>query len=212
MLEPPPPPTGPAGYTPAYAALRPLLASGDIVLYGGATPQCLRLKQWLASCWSHVGMILRPSPEDDPLLWEATGTTGMADLLSGSQEGGVHLVRLEEWIALYGGDIAVRRLSADRGPEREQAFRAFFEKVHGRPYERTHTKGIRAGFHGLLRNRREDLRSIFCSQLVAAAYQRVGLLPRHPPSSTYTPRDFAAERGLKLLGDAALGEEVMIHL
>lgn len=202
-----------AGYTPDYPALRPFLASGDIVLYGGDTPQCVRLKKLMRSRWSHVGLVLRPDPEGEPLLWEATGTPGMPDLVDGTNEGGVQLVRLEEWIARYGGDIAVRRLMVDRSLEMEQAFRAFFTKVHGRPYERTHTQAIRAPFAGfLLRNRREDLSTLFCSELVAAAYQRVGLLPRDPPSNTYTPRHFGAEGEMKLLGAARLDDEVVIHL
>jgi hypothetical protein len=158
-------------------------------------------------------MIVRLSPEDEPLLWEATGTPGMADLVSGDQGGGVHLVRLEEWVARYGGDIAVRLLLAERTAERLEAFRAFFALVHGRPYERTYTQALRSVFDGfLLRNRREDLTSLFCSELVAAAYQRLGLLPMEPPSNTYTPHDFGSDGGLKLLGDASLGDEMMIHL
>ncbi len=209
----PPAKSASPGYTPAYAALRPELALGDIVLYGGDTPQCLRLKRMMRSRWSHVGMIVRLAAEDEPLLWEATGTAGMPDLVSGDDKGGVHLVRLEEWVGRYGGDIAVRRLSAERTAARVEAFRAFFALVHGRPYERKHTQGVRAMFDGfLLRNRREDLTSLFCSELVAATYQRLGLLPGEPPSNTYTPRDFGADGGLTLVGDASLGEEVMIHL
>jgi hypothetical protein len=90
-------PTGPAGFTSEYAEPRPRLALGDVVLYGGDTPQCLRLK------------------------------------------------------------------------------------------------------------------NLFCSELVAATYQRLGLLPTEPPSNNYTPRDFGAEGKLPLRQGAALGEEVMLH-
>lgn len=72
---------------------------------------------------------------------------------------------------------------------------------------------------------REDLGSgLFCSELAASLYQRVGLLPKYPASNTYIPMDFAAsssapaavmarlrrEKGLEelLQGGAHLGEEV----
>jgi hypothetical protein len=205
-------PTGPAGFTPEYAELRPRLALGDVVLYGGDTPQCRRLKAMMRSRWSHVAMVVRLEGDEGPLLWEATGASGMADLVSESEDGGVHLVRLEDWANKYGGDIAVRQLTVERLAGFFAAFRAFFEQVHGRPYEQTRTQTIRACFKSFfLRNRREDLSSLFCSELVAATYQRLGLLPMEPPSNTYTPRDFGAEGKLPLREGAALGEEVMIH-
>eukprot|EP00735_Rhodelphis_limneticus_P011010 TRINITY_DN4057_c0_g1::TRINITY_DN4057_c0_g1_i1::g.11841::m.11841 TRINITY_DN4057_c0_g1::TRINITY_DN4057_c0_g1_i1::g.11841 ORF type:complete len:297 (+),score=28.08,DUF830/PF05708.7/1.3e-07,DUF830/PF05708.7/0.36,Ribosomal_L36e/PF01158.13/0.26,Ribosomal_L36e/PF01158.13/5.2e+03,TFIIE-A_C-term/PF11521.3/8.3e+03,TFIIE-A_C-term/PF11521.3/0.36 TRINITY_DN4057_c0_g1_i1:242-1132(+) len=39
-------------------------------------------------------------------------------------------------------------------------------------------------------NKEEDLSSVFCSELVAAAYQRLGLLPHFPRSNEYLPTDF----------------------
>ena len=72
----------------------------------------------------------------------------------------------------------------------------------------------------------EDLGSgLFCSELAAAFYQRLGLLPRYPASNTYIPMDFATaprpplgrvvaglrREGVDLLQGAYLGEEVVLR-
>lgn len=56
-----------------------------------------------------------------------------------------------------------------------------------------------------------DLSRVFCSELIAAAYQRVGLLESYPPAFYYTPKDWSSEQqsppGVHLLKAARLGEE-----
>ena len=58
---------------------------------------------------------------------------------------------------------------------------------------------------------KSDLSRVFCSELVAAAYQRVGLLESYPPAFYYTPKDFSSEQqhppGVHLLKSARLGRE-----
>jgi hypothetical protein len=51
--------------------------------------------------------------------------------------------------------------------------------------------------------------TFFCSELVAASYKRLGLLPAKVSASQYWPGAFAADRKLKLI-DAKLGGEYMI--
>ena len=55
----------------------------------------------------------------------------------------------------------------------------------------------------------EDLTAVFCSELVAGAYKRMGLLPPEIPAGRYLPRHFASARGapLKLRNEARLGPE-----
>ena len=80
----------------------------------------------------------------------------------------------------------------------------------------------------------EDLSSIFCSELIAEAYQRAGLLKNRPPeneedkarlkklykgiifdrtakpSNEYIPEDFSAKRELELENGALLGPEFRV--
>lgn len=58
---------------------------------------------------------------------------------------------------------------------------------------------------------KDDPEEIFCSGLVAAAYQRVGLLESYPPAFHYSPKDWSSEQqhppGVHLLKGARLGKE-----
>ena len=49
---------------------------------------------------------------------------------------------------------------------------------------------VRAAYGG---NETEDLSSLFCSQLIAAAYQRLGLLPQDTLSNNFVPSDFGTD-------------------
>ncbi len=61
----------------------------------------------------------------------------------------------------------------------------------------------------------EDLSSVFCSELVAAAYQRIGLLHAYPPAETYNPFHFSSEDDrllLSLKNGAALDDEIFLRI
>ena len=60
---------------------------------------------------------------------------------------------------------------------------------------------------------REDMSSVFCSQLVAGAYKRMGLLPPDFAASSYFPRDFSkvAKARLPLQNGAYLGPELTLR-
>lgn len=75
----------------------------------------------------------------------------------------------------------------------------FRKEVQGRPYEKNKSELILSAmdFHeeylSFLRNTKEDLSSLFCSELVAAAYKRMGLLGDKLLSNEYTPDDFSSK-------------------
>lgn len=65
----------------------------------------------------------------------------------------------------------------------------------------------------IFQNTHEDLSSIFCSELVAAAYQRMGIIKKDHPSHTYTPDDFSSERDSDFLCEGVeFSEEIHIEL
>jgi len=51
----------------------------------------------------------------------------------------------------------------------------------------------------------------FCSELIAAIYKVIGLLPRHIKSSQYFPGSFSAESNLELQNNAEFGDEYLIE-
>ena len=141
-------------------------------------------------------------PEFDfVLLWESTTLSSLRDIVSGKARKGVQLVALSERLRTYDGAAAVCRLKgAALGDEAMKALAAFRHEVRGRPYEQSKLELIVSVFRRWC-GFGEDLSSLFCSELVAEAYQRMGLLAPHVPSNSCTPADFAGgeNASLKLL-------------
>jgi hypothetical protein len=203
----------PGELLPAFEELRPALDSGDVLLFGGDGLVCSTIKAVTRSRWSHVALVVRPHPAGPPLLWEATAAPELPDLVRHEIRPGVNLFDLEQWVRHYAGRTALRRLHVARTEAMRAALLAFFHEVHGRPFEQRRLQLFRSMYDGPLgANREEDLSSLFCSELVAASYQRMGLLSPHPPSNEYTPRDFSSDREtpLPLLLEASLGDEVIV--
>jgi hypothetical protein len=198
---------------PAFDALAPTLDSGDLVLFGGESRFCKAIKRFSGCKWSHVALVARPRAGGPLLLWEATLGTDIADLVTHEISPGVHLYDLAHWIRHYGGETAIRRLTVERTNAMRLGLLAFYYEARERPFERDRLEFLRAVYDGPLgKNRREDPSSLFCSELVAEAWQRMGLLPKSPPANEYSPRDFSSEsqRPLPLPQGATLGPEVLV--
>jgi hypothetical protein len=198
---------------PAFEELRGTLDCGDVLLFAGESRFSRGIKLLTRSHWSHSALVARAHPDGPPLLWEATLDTDLADVATHEIAPGVHLYDLEHWIGHYGGETAIRPLRVERTDAMRAALFAFYQEARGRPYERNRLELFRAVYDGPLgRNRKEDDTSFFCSELVAEAYQRMGLLPEKPPANEYTPHDFSSERRtpLPLMLGATMGPEVLV--
>lgn len=60
-------------------------------------------------------------------------------------------------------------------------------------------------------NQKKKYDSFFCSQLVAAAYKHVGILPKELSTTQYWPVTFSQKQNLQLTGGAKLGIEMLIN-
>src|SRR5262245_52461 len=193
-----------------YDELLPLLDTGDIVLCAGKSRFSRAIRRATRGKWSHAALVLRPVPGGEVYLWEGNATADMVDLDTGEMAPGPRRVVFLDWLRKYNDETAVRRLLVGRTPAMLGALAAFREEMRGRPYERRRLELARSVLEGPLgTNRQEDLSSVFCSELVAASYQRMGLLPARPPSNEYTPKDFSTGRRprLRLLLGARLAAE-----
>lgn len=202
---------------PTYEEIRPQLGTGDIVLFSGRSQvsECIKL---FTSCkWSHVGMVMRLNRKlfrsDTLFLWESTTLSDLEDVIDGRAKRGVQMVLLHDRIRTYHGDVAIRRLS--NAPS-DATLLPLRESLRNRPYEESKLQLIRAAHDGpLSHTQQEDLSSLFCSELVAEAYQHLGLLQEPPaglPSNEYTPRDFSSAGRIKLERGASLGPEIPVTL
>ena len=116
---------------------------------------------------------------------------------------------LSERIKKYDGEISVRMLDQKPTPEMHKELSLLREEVKGRPYEKSKIELFKAAYDGPFGRNNEDLSSLFCSELVAEAYQRMGLLSEDKASNEYTPKDFSDAEKLKLL-KGELSKEILI--
>jgi hypothetical protein len=198
-----------------YDEVREKLNTGDIVLFSGKGLISMGLKIGALCTWSHVAMVVRVKEPDVALLYQTTPVCKAKDFFEGTLKNGVQVNVMSEAVNGYNGKVAVRHLSVARTSEMLNALSRFRQEVKNRPYESHIIQMVKAVWDGPLGDVEEDLSSLFCSELVAEAYQRMGLLPSNEcggrPCTEYTPKDFSSEGGnIELLLGAALGEEIVI--
>jgi hypothetical protein len=200
----------------SYDEVREKLDTGDIVLFSGKGLISMGLKIGSLCTWSHVAMVVRVKEPDVALLYQTTPVCKAKDFFEGVLKNGVQVNVMSEAVNGYNGKVAVRHLSVVRTPEMLNALSRFRQEVRNRPYEEHIIQMVKAVWDGPLGHVEEDLSSLFCSELVAEAYQRMGLLPSNEsggsPCSEYTPKNFSTEGGgLELLLGATLGKEIVIR-
>lgn len=181
------------------------LKSGDLLFFSGHSVLGNLIKLFTRSKWSHIALVVR-SENNDLFCYEAD-VDSLSDFLK-KQGTGVRMIPLTEKINQYPGEVALRILNVSQEQElktMQQQLIEFTKIVKNLPYEKSLIEFIRAAYDGPFgENVNEDLSSIFCSELVAAAYQHMGLLLPHPPglsSNEYTPADFARTTLKLLKGD-----------
>ena len=184
--------------------IRKWLNTGDLVLFQGDSLVSKVIRRVTNSPWSHVGMIMRLPEYDYLALYESTGVGAFADLVSGKIQKGVQLVPLSDRIRNYEGNVAIRQLKGILLDAKDRkALVDLRRELRGRPYERSALDLLNAAHDYEGEKMKEDLSSLFCSELVAECYQRLGLLSEEKASDEYTPSDFGqadnAHKELKLL-------------
>lgn len=182
-----------------YKEMRDRLKTGDIVLLSGKGLFSLGIKIITRSRWSHVGMVLRHQGQVQ--IWESTKEHNVSlKLLSN---------RIRE-VEDKSGEIALRRLIGVRiGAKDHARLSELRDDLKDRPYEEDELELLKAAYDGPFGQNKEDLDSVFCSELVAEAYQCLGLLDNSAASNEYTPKDFSQASGLTLL-KGKLGNEITL--
>lgn len=188
-----------------YQDIRSQLKTGDILLFSGKGGISDGIKFFTLSNWSHVGMIYRFDDPLDPLgsifCWESTTLSDISDADTGKLTKGVQRVELSERLEkcfAKGYQISIRQLSKPLTIDMITRLNAFRHEVSGRPYEKSKIELIKSAYDGIFGKNNEDLSSLFCSELVAEAYQHMGLLSESRSSNEFTPKDFSSEKTLPL--------------
>jgi hypothetical protein len=180
-----------------------LLKTGDVVLFATGSWRD-RLPWFRQAAWTHVGLVLNRAEDPEPQLWE-------------TQDGlhrGATLTPLATRIARFSGKISVRRLSRPLEPKQCERLEALRRKLC-RPASHGLLDLMAAADDGWLGARAEHLGEPTDAELVATAYQRLGLLDDVEagglPPRRFRPRHFAQDRGLELNKGYALGPEIVLQ-
>lgn len=169
---------------------RDTLQTGDVLLFSGQGPISTAIKIGTMSKWTHIGMIIRDNL-DLIMSWESTMLIKQPSLDSGIIESGVMILNLSRRIIEYEGEVAVRRLRQPLSTKQFCLLMEMRKRVRKVSYEKDYIQLIKSAYDGPGGANKEDMSSIFCSELIAAYFKLIKLLPVDKTSNEYTPKDFS---------------------
>jgi hypothetical protein len=195
--------------TQALASAR----TGDIWLFRGRKVADHAIRLATNSPVNHVAMavVIDDLP---PLLWHTELGRSLDDVWSGDQHRGAQLNLLADalplWIERYGQRAYLRELDATITDEMEDELLRVIHHLDGRPFPRT-ARLARYWLAGRVR-KQVSLDVVYCAELIAITYHRMGLLGRERPANWFDPGRFWSGDRLELVPDATLHPEREVRL
>jgi hypothetical protein len=187
-----------------------LARTGDVWLFRGSSVADRAIRAATNSPVNHVGMVIAL---DDlpPLLWHAELGRTIPDVWAGITHRGTQLHRLVDaagqWHHRYGQEAWMRHIDADVTTEMEDAILHTVDELDGRTFPGT--KSLASGWIKGRVRRRTKPEQLFCAEVVAITYERMGLLNETRPPNWYDPGKFWSGDHLELNG-ATLGPEIAV--
>jgi hypothetical protein len=184
--------------------------TGDVWLFRGRSVADRAIRLFTNAPVNHVGVVLAI---DDlpPLLWHAELGASMPNVWTGERERGAQLHHLERavsvWTHRYGQQPWFRRIDIEATVEMENAALAVVAEYSGRAFPSSRSLAAH-WLKGRMR-RRVSLTDIYCAELVAVTFERMGLLGGERPPNWYDPGRFWSGDRLELVG-ASLAPEVLV--
>jgi len=190
-----------------------LTSTGDLWLFQGKSAADRAIRLFTNSPVNHVAVAL--TIEDlPPLLWHAELGMSTEDVWAGQPQRGAQLHRLTEavttWVDKYGQRPYFRQLDTVVTRAMEDEFLRVVNEWNGHRFPRTGSL-VRRWLSGRIR-RSVPLEDVFCAELAAITYQRMGLLGSERPVNWYDPGRFWSGDRLELSPGAVLGEEIEVLL
>ena len=184
--------------------------TGDVFLFRGSSVADHAIRAVTNSPVNHVGMVLAIA-DLPPLLWHAELGHSLPDVWTGERHRGTQLHRLTDavgtWHHRYGQRGWMRQLEPEVTEEMEAEALRTVNELSGRAFPKA-TALARGWIRGRAR-RSADLERLFCAEVVAITYERMGLLDAKRPPNWYDPGKFWSGDQLELV-DATLGPEIAI--
>jgi hypothetical protein len=191
--------------------------TGDLWLFRGNATADRAVRVFTNAPVNHVGMavVLDDLP---PLMWHAELGRTLPDVWTGTTQRGAQLHDLRDavtiWSAKYGQEAWLRQLDARITREMEDALLRSIARLDGTPFPST---AAMAGKWLAARLPRRPggpaARSAYCAEVVAKAYQAMGLLPAGRDAAFYDPGRFWSGDDLELIGeDVWLSAEIEVQI
>lgn len=179
----------------AYRTYRSDMRTGDILLFSGNGLISRGIQAITGSPWSHVAVVLEVPLYDFICCFESTTLSNIPDLTTGAPVKGMQLVPLSQRLETYDGNaIAWRQVDGRRTPAMVAAALAVRRKFAGCPYEANQLELLRSALDTLtLKQNQPDASSVFCSELAAILWQRMGWMDAQCTPNEFTPADFAGD-------------------
>jgi hypothetical protein len=185
--------------------------TGDVWLFRGPSGADRAIRLFTNAPVNHVAMVV--ALEDlPPLLWHTELGQSIESVWSGDRHRGAQLNRLDEaltvWTTKYKQRAYVRHFDGEITSAMEDALLRVIAEYEGRAFPRTrHLVG--KWLSGRLRREASE-QAVYCAELLAITYQRMGLLDPRAPANWFDPGRFWSGDRLDLTGGAFLGPEVAV--
>lgn len=185
--------------------------TGDVWLFRGPSGADRAIRVFTNSPVNHVAMVVA---FDDlpPLLWHTELGQSIESVWSGDRHRGAQLNRLDEalavWTQKYQQLAFVRQFDGEITREMEDAVLRVVAEYEGRPFPRTR-RLVANWLSGRLR-REASQQAVYCAELLAITYTRMGLLDARAPANWFDPGRFWSGDRLELAGGAGLGPEIAV--
>ena len=185
--------------------------TGDVWLFRGPSGADRAIRLFTNAPVNHVAMVVAL---DDlpPLLWHTELGQSIESVWSGDRHRGAQLNRLEEaldvWTSKYKQRAFLRQFDGEITRDMEDALLRVIAEYEGRPFPRTR-RLVGKWLSGRLRREASE-QAVYCAELLAITYTRMGLLDARTPANWFDPGRFWSGDRLELLGGAALGAEVAV--
>jgi hypothetical protein len=185
--------------------------TGDVWLFRGLTLADRAIRVATNAPVNHVAMVVA---FDDlpPLLWHTELGQSIDSVWSGDRHRGAQLNRLDEaytvWTTKYHQRAFVRQFDGDVTRSMEDELLRVIAEYEGRPFPRTRRLVVK-WLTGRLR-REASRQAVYCAELLAITYARMGLLASTAPANWFDPGRFWSGDRLELTDGASLGPEVAV--
>lgn len=185
--------------------------TGDIWLFRGQSAADAAIRVATNSPVNHAAMAM-VLDDLSPLMWHTELGRSVEDVWTGDHHRGAQLNRLDEalrvWTGKYRQRAFVRQLTGAITPSMEDELLRVIAAYDGRPFPEIHSLAWKWTSGRIRRDVPDE--AIYCAELLAITYRRMGLLDARKPANWFDPGKFWSGDRLDLEDGASLGAEIAV--